>query len=143
MVEISVIIPVAIATGLSPVWVVLVSFAGNAIPVWIIIVVYEQFTRWWVERQRQNSKACENQAQLPEVTSKRRARAQKAWDDYGLPGLSLLAPALTGAHLAAIVALKLKSPKLPTALWMTISLVFWSIGLGALSFYGLSLFGWF
>ena len=144
LIEISVVIPVAIATGLSPVWVMIVAFVGNTLPVLIIIVVYEKSERWWAERQSQKSKAHERQEGSSEITSKtskRRARARKIWDLYGLPGLSLLAPALTGVHLVVVMALAFKCPKLPTAIWMTISLALWSLGLGVLSFYGLVLFG--
>ena len=62
---------------------------------------------------------------------------------YGVPGLSLIAPVLIGVSLAAVIMLVLKCPKLPTAIWLTVSVALWSILVGILSFQGLTLFGWF
>ena len=143
-IEVLLVIPIAIATGLSPFWVVTVAFAGNLLAVWIITVVYERLENWWEEYKQQKIEGYEGQViEQVKKTSKRGDRARRIWDRYGLPGLALLAPAIIGIHLAVIVALAFKSPKWPTAIWMTISLAVWSIGLGVVSFYGLSLFGWF
>ena len=146
MIEVLVVVPIAIAAGLSPFWVVTVAFAGNLLAVWIIILTYEKLEIWWEEyKQRQSeTEGYEKQAiEQIEKVSKRGDRARRVWNRYGLPGLALLAPAIIGIHLAVIVALAFKSPKHSTAVWMTISLAVWSIGLGVVSFYGLSLFGWF
>ena len=144
MIEVLVVIPIAIAIGLSPFLVVTVAFAGNLLAVWIIILVYEKLEIWWDEYKLRQSEGYENQAlEQIEKASKRGDRARRIWNRYGLPGLALLAPAIIGIHLAVIVALAFKSPKQSTAIWMTISLAVWSIGLGVVSFYGLSLFGWF
>ena len=142
--EVLFVIPVAIAVGLSPFWVVVIAFIGNVSTVWIVIIAYEKLENWWTEYKLQQSEGYEKQAiEKLEKGLKRGDRARRIWNRYGLPGLALLAPILIGVHLAAIIALALKSPKRPTAIWMTISLAVWSIGLGVVSFYGLSLFGWF
>ena len=145
MLEILVVIPLAIAAGLSPVLVVAAAFAGNTVSVWIFIIIYEKLESWWAERKRRKSIANESQGKdEPEKkTSKRKERAKKIWDNYGLPGLAFLAPALTGAHLAVIIALAFKSSKRAAAIWITVSLAVWSVGLGIVSYYGLSLFDWF
>jgi len=144
MIEILVVIPIAIATGLSPFWVVTVAFAGNVLAVWIIVAIYEKLENWWKEYKQQKNESYESQlVEKIEKTSKREDRARRIWERYGLPGLAFLAPAITGIHLAVIVALAFKSPKYLTAIWMAVSLLVWSIGLGIVSFYGLSLFGWF
>ena len=143
MIGIIMIIPIAITMGLSPFWVVIISFVGKALPSWMLIVIYEKIVKWREECKRRKNTGHENQTEQPEIASKRRGRARKVWDRYGLPGLFLLAPAITGIYLAIVMALAFKSQKMLLAIWMTISLAVWSIGLGVLSFYGLSLFGWF
>ncbi|MBS3968709.1 MAG: small multi-drug export protein [Clostridia bacterium] len=144
-IEVLVVIPVAIASGLSPFWVVMAAFVGNVIPVWIIIAIYEKWEIWQSQRKSRKSEgekgSYDSQVEeQPKKISKRGNRARKIWNRYGLPGLALLAPAITGIHLAAVMALAFKSPKRSTAIWMTISLAVWSIGMGIISFYGLSLF---
>ena len=144
MIELLFVIPVAIAAGLSPFWVVVLAFAGNTITVWIVIVAYEKLEIWWAEYKSQKSEGYEKQAiEQFEKPSKRKDRARRIWDRYGLPGLAFLGPILIGIHLAAVIALALKSPKGATAIWMTASLAIWSIGVAVVSYYGLSLFGWF
>jgi len=144
MIEVLLVIPVAIAAGLSPFWVVVVAFAGNLLAVWIIIVIYEKLEAWWEGYKQRKFEGQEGQImEQIEKTSKRGDRARRIWNRYGLPGLALLAPAIIGIHLAVIMALAFKSPKKLTAIWMTISLAVWSVGLGVISFYGLSFFGWF
>ena len=139
-IEVLVVIPIAVASGLSPLWVVIVAFIGNVIPVWIIIAIYEKWESWQSQRKRRKSEVEKvsygSQAEeQPTKISKRGKRARKIWNRYGLPGLALLAPAITGIHLAAVMALAFKSPKRLTAIWMTISLAVWSIGMGIMSFY--------
>lgn len=108
--EIMIVIPVAVGAGLSPVPVTIVSFIGNALPVFWIIAL---FRRW--ERRR------------GPVRRRWGPRAQRVWDRYGLPGIALAGPALTGIHLAAVMALVLRADRRLTALWMTLSLALWSL----------------
>lgn len=146
--EVLIVIPIAIASGLSPFWVVVVAFVGNVLSVWLIIAIYERWEIWRTQRKRRKGEIekvsydCQVEEQ-PKKISKRGSRARKIWNRYGLPGLALLAPAVTGIHLAAVMALACKSPKRSTAIWMTISLAVWSIGIGIMSFYGLSFLDWF
>ncbi len=108
--EIMIVIPVAVGMGLSPVPVTIVSFVGNALPVFGIITL---FRRW---EQRRGP-----------VRRRWGPRSQRVWDRYGLPGVALAGPVLTGIHLAAVMALALRADRRLTALWMTLSLAFWSL----------------
>jgi Ca2+/H+ antiporter, TMEM165/GDT1 family len=108
--EIMIVIPVAVGMGLSPVPVTIVSFIGNALPVFGIIALFRQW-----ERRR------------GPVVRRWSPRAQQVWDRYGLPGVAFAGPALTGIHLAAVMALALRADRRLTALWMTLSLALWSV----------------
>lgn len=164
-VEILLVIPVAIAAGLSPFWVTVIAFIGNALPVLLIVALYEKWEQWRsIRRDKREALSTdepmesitdepsisvepteEGQTQEEATTeqpSKRGKRARKIWDRYGLPGLALLAPAITGIHLAAVMAFAFKSPKRATAIWMTISLALWAVGTGIVSYYGLEWFDW-
>ena len=138
------VIPVAIAAGASPAWVVLSAFAGTTTMLWAIVFLFERLERWWMKRRarKQEANGREEKKKLTKSPI-RRARAQKIWERYGLAGVALVAPVLLGVCLAAFILLALKSPKLPTALWLTVSTAIWSAAIGVLSHQGLTLFGWF
>lgn len=60
---------------------------------------------------------------------KRYARIHKIFQRYGVIGLGLFAPLLTGAPLAVVVGLILRVPGGPLLFWINFGIVFWSIGL--------------
>jgi len=150
LIEAPFVIPVAIIAGLSPSLVVMVAIAGNIMSIWIAIVFYDKLTIWWAKHKSRKNEASGNQAEeQSEKIQKRKNRTQKLWDRYGLPGMSLLAPALVWSiFLPTVIALAFNSPKRPTAIWMTAGLTIWSAGIGIASYYGLlsiftRMFDWF
>ena len=73
--------------------------------------------------------------------ARRRERIERVWKRYGLPGLALQAPLLTGPLLATILALGLGAPPRPLLAWMIASIVLWGAVLTGAAAFGLSLFG--
>ncbi len=72
--------------------------------------------------------------------AKRRERVESAWKRYGIPGLALQAPLLTGPLLATILALGLGAPPRPLLYWMLASIVLWGAALTGAAALGLSIF---
>lgn len=133
-VEILVVVPVAIGVGLSPVSTGIVAFAGNAGSVYVLLIFHRRIARWR-KRRRSEPEADDG------TTSRRREWARRVWDSYGLPGLSLAAPVLTGVHLAALLALAAGSRSRTVAGWMTVGIGVWTVALVAGSVFGISLIG--
>ncbi|AHE97030.1 small multi-drug export protein [Thioalkalivibrio paradoxus] len=121
--EIMIVIPVAIGVGLAPVPVTVVSFIGNALPVFGIIALFRAWERRRGPLRRRWS-----------------PRARRIWERYGLPGIALTGPVVTGIHLAAVMALALQADRRRTAIWMTFSLALWSVATAALTLLGFE--GW-
>lgn len=122
-IEILVVIPVAVGLGLDPVSVAVLAFLGNVLPIYGIVVLSDR-VRTWLESRRE-----------PDGT-RRHERARRIWNRYGLPGLALASPVLTGVHLASVIALTAGSPKRSVEAWMTASVAIWTVVLTAGSFYG-------
>ncbi len=76
-----------------------------------------------------------------ERLAKRRERIERAWKRYGIPGVALQAPLLTGPLLATLLALALGAPPRPLLLWMLASVVLWGVVLAAAAAVGFSAFG--
>ena len=72
--------------------------------------------------------------------AKRRARIERVWKRYGIPGLALQAPLLTGPLLATVLALGLGAPPRPLLGWMIASIVLWGTVLTGAAVLGLSVF---
>jgi hypothetical protein len=73
--------------------------------------------------------------------SKRRKRVERLWNRYGVPGMALQAPMLTGAPLATIISLGLGALPRNLLVWMSVSLLLWGAVLTGAAALGLSLFG--
>ncbi len=135
--EILLVIPPAVAAGLDPLLVAVVALAGNLLPVWGIVVGFDGLrTRWRAWRGPDGTEDEED-----EPPSKRRQRAEGLFRAYGLPGLALAGPIVTGVHLATVVALALGGRARPVAVWMGVSLVLWTAIITLATVHGLALAG--
>lgn len=61
--------------------------------------------------------------------SRRRKRIERVWERYGIYGVALQAPMITGAPLATLVALSLGAPAKRLLFWMSVSVVIWGAAL--------------
>ncbi|MGI6127650.1 MAG: small multi-drug export protein [Planifilum sp.] len=113
------VIPIGILMGLNPVSVAVLGFLGNWITVILVILLFDRWNQW--RKRRKPSRAGE-----AEATSKRKQRARRLWERFGLPGLALLSPLATGTHLAAAVAMAFRTSKGKVTLWMTVSIFLWT-----------------
>jgi Ca2+/H+ antiporter, TMEM165/GDT1 family len=138
LVELLVVVPLGIGYGLHPVSVALVTFAGNSIPVLLIIAAYTRIAQWRQRRADAVAAAAEPGEPAPHdagaeerhpdtsLAARRSSRARRLWQRYGLPGLCMLAPLVTGVHLAAIAALAMGSPRRSVVTWLLFSIGVWT-----------------
>jgi len=105
--EVLVAVPAGVAMGLPVGPVALLAFIANLAPVVVITLAGGR----WKPKFLQSSRG---------------KRAARYFEKYGLPGLGLLAPVLTGVYLAAFTALLMGSSKKRTLAWMTGGLLFWT-----------------
>ncbi len=129
--EVVAVIPIGIATGLQAIPVTIVAFAGNMTTILILITLTDQTKRWLARRKEKKGK---------NKSEKKQRRAAFVWRKYGLPGLALLAPFITGSHLGAVLAMSFGGTKKQITIWMTISIVAWAIIMGVASHYGIDYF---
>jgi uncharacterized membrane protein len=149
--EVFLVIPLGVGLGLNPLAVAVTGFVGNWIPILLIGVFFEQLNIWLKKRkERKMLRTASDEvevdsesdpAAMNEQEDKKNRRARGIWVKYGLPGLALLAPAIIGTDIAAILALAFGSPRRSVMIWMTISLALWSIALTVSAVYGFSFVG--
>lgn len=124
--EIAAVIPLGILRGLQPVAVAAVAFFGNLSTIVLLIYLYEKAKSYLDKKKGPKTEE-----------GKRGRRAKRIWNKYGLPGLAMLGPVLIGIHIAAFIGLSLGAKKNWVLLWMTVSLVIWSVVFGFGSYYGI------
>ncbi|AOM83699.1 small multi-drug export protein [Salisediminibacterium beveridgei] len=129
--EILLVIPIGVGMGLEPFLVALVSFAGNFLPILLIVWLLNWFqtTAYYARYKKRREEKM--------TTKDTPSRGQRVFQKYGLPGLAILGPLVTGIHLATVMALSLKVGKLSTTVWMGASLFIWTVGLTFASVYAL------
>lgn len=96
--EIGLIIPVSILAGMNAFWVAILAFFGNLLTVYLLIVFFDRLKGWFFRKKKKEQSD-------QEEDSGRYARANRMWDKYGVSGLLLAGPFLTGSHIAAGAAI--------------------------------------
>jgi len=119
LLELIVVIPLGIGYGLDPLGVAVVTVLGNGLPILAIVLLFDRWRAWRARR----GAAVDGMGE-----SGRWARARRLWDRYGIPGLALLAPLVTGVHIATVAALALGSPRRLVLGWMSASIAVWTAG---------------
>ncbi len=128
--EIALVIPLGILSGLSPFWVMILAFIGNMLTVLILIIAFQKVKEWMESRKQRGGKG----------ESKRTERGKRIWSKYGMPGLALLGPILIGTHIAAFIGLLFGASKVNTTIWMMISIALWTLVFGIATAMGFDLF---
>ncbi|MFS0557309.1 small multi-drug export protein [Brevibacillus sp. 179-C9.3 HS] len=123
MLELWAAIPVGFMLKLPPVLIGIFSAVGAIISAGVIIFVGGSLRNWLLKR--------------VEKRSKRQGRMWQIWDKYGVIGLGLASPLLTGAPLGAAIGISLGAPTKKLMFWMTVGIIIWSAILTAGVAFGL------
>jgi hypothetical protein len=114
-----------VALGLSPALSGAVSIASAILGVTLVVLAGERLQHLIYRSRR---------------LARRRERIERVWKRYGIPGLALQAPLLTGPLLATVLALGLGAPPRPLLGWMIASIVLWGAAITGAAALGLSMF---
>ncbi|MFI8714279.1 small multi-drug export protein [Brevibacillus brevis] len=123
MFELWAAIPVGFMLQLPPVLIGIFSAVGAIISAGAVIFVGGSLRNWLLKR--------------VENRSKRQGRIWQIWDKYGVVGLGLTSPLLTGAPLGAAIGISLGAPTKKLMLWMSVGIIIWSALLTAGVAFGL------
>jgi hypothetical protein len=119
-------IPAGLALGLNPLLVGLGAAVGAILGALVVVLVGGRL-RSWLVRRYSGKKAKQN----PGLIS-------KIWQRFGLIGLGLLAPLLTGAPLGAALGMSLGAPAGRLMVWISLGIVLWTAILTTAGILGLA-----
>ena len=112
-VELWAAIPAGLALDLHPVLTGVVSAVGAILGVVIILIPGEGVRNWLLRRRGGGEK-------------RQHGRIYRIWIRYGVAGLGLLAPLLTGAPLGTALGIAFGAPASRLFLWMSVGIMAWS-----------------
>ena len=119
-------IPAGTALNLPPFLNGLASASGAVIGALLVIIIGDRLRNWLLKKR--------------EKKQKKSGCIYKIWEKYGVIGLGMLSPLITGAPLGAAIGISLGAPPKRLLFWMSIGIVFWTILLTAISTLGFTVF---
>jgi len=131
-VELWAAIPTGLALRLHPVSVGITAATGATLGALVVVLLGERVRNWLAQRYGEKKE------------KGRHGLIDRIWRRYGVIGLGLLAPLLTGAPLGAALGLTLRVPAGRLLFWIILGTILWSTVLtlaGALGFAGIETLG--
>ncbi|MGG0935137.1 small multi-drug export protein [Brevibacillus centrosporus] len=122
MLELWAAIPLGFALQLPAVVTGILSAIGAIASAGIVIFLGGSLRSWLIKRF--------------EKKGKRQGRMVRIWDKYGVIGLGLASPLITGAPLGAAIGISLGAPTGKLMWWMSVGIVIWSVILTAAVSFG-------
>ena len=113
-------VPAGFALGLHPVWVGVASSCGALVGL-IGIMLLGEGVRVWILRLH---------GRRGEVSGgKNKGLVHRIWVRYGVIGLGLLAPLITGVPLGVVLGIALGAPYKTLMFWSSLGVILWGVGL--------------
>ena len=123
MMELWAAIPLGFALQLPPLIIGICSAIGAVASAGIVIFLGGSLRSWLIQR--------------IEKKGKKQGRMARIWEKYGVIGLGLASPLLTGAPLGAAIGISLGAPTGKLMWWMSIGILIWSVILTVAVAFGL------
>jgi len=115
-------IPAGTALKLHPLLNGIASAVGAIIGAVLVIFFGDRLRTWLLKKK--------------EKGEKKKGRIYKIWEKYGVIGLGMLSPLITGAPLGAAIGISLGASPRRLIIWMSIGIVIWTILLTTISTLG-------
>jgi len=128
--EALIVIPVAIALGLPPLWSVVLGLLGNLSTIVVFAATSEKVMAM-IARRRERRGVAGN-------SDPRRERATRVFQRYGVFGMAVLGPLVIGTQFAAALAVSLGVSAWRATTVVTLGAAFWGILAGALAWLAIS-----
>lgn len=117
-------IPAGIALDVHPVLNAIASMTGAIFGVVLVASVGSRLREWLLKKKKRKDKD--------------KGKIYDVWNKYGVVGLGLLAPILTGALFGTAIGISLGAQKISLVIWMSIGIIIWTIILVTLASLGVT-----
>lgn len=118
-------VPIAVLGGTNVFLTIISGVFGNFLTIVLVVIFSEKVRNWFIRNKE----------------SRRSRRAESIWKNFGFYGFVLFGPILLSSHVAAIAAVSFGATKTKTVLYITLSLIIWTVQLAILAYFGMDLLG--
>jgi uncharacterized membrane protein len=125
--EVLFVVPAGLLVGLPLAPTIAVAAIGNVVTLVPVVVAADRLETWWRRRRGEQE------------GSARMGRARRVLQRHGVPGLAAIGPLLTGAHLAALVAMAAGAERRRVLVWFSASIAVWAAVVGIATALGVDL----
>lgn len=128
MVELWAAIPTGFIIGLDPLAIGIAAISGEIAGALIVATLGERLRRFLEQK-------------YPSLLATgKQGAVYRIWQKYGVAGMGLLSPIVTGAPLGALLGIVFGAPKKRLLLWLIPGVILWGVGLTLAGVLGLSIF---
>lgn len=118
-------VPLGILGGMNLFLTLIAGVIGNFLTIVLVVIFSEKVRNWFIRNKE----------------SKRNRRAEGIWKKFGFYGFILLGPILLSSHVTAIAAVSFGASKMKTVVYVTASIMIWTVTLAVLAYFGMDLLG--
>ena len=118
-------VPLGILGGMNLLLTLIAGVVGNFLTIVLVVIFSEKVRNWFIRNKE----------------SKRNRRAEGIWKKFGFYGFILLGPILLSSHVTAIAAVSFGASKMKTVVYVTASIMIWTVTLAVLAYFGMDLLG--
>lgn len=126
-VELWAAIPIGFVMKLHPVATCLASSLGAIAGAFVVLLIGDRIRNWLLKDRKEK-----------DIEKVKYKRIYQIWEKYGVIGLGLLAPLITGPLLGVAVGLSLKANSKSLILWISIGIFVWCVLLTVFGVIGLA-----
>lgn len=133
--EVLFVVPAGVVAGLPALPVVVVASVGNIATLVPVVLLGDRIRARW--RRRRVGPSGDGEGHDDGFREGRLQRARQLLERFGLPGLAVLGPLLTGVHVAGLAALATGADRRRVLWWLSLGVAVWSMVLGVLAELGI------
>lgn len=122
---------IGVVIGLPAIIAILIAVLGNIVSMVLLVLFGERISAWRVKRAERKGKVKE--------PSKNAVRLRKAFDKWGIPGVSLLGQTLLPSQITSMAMVTFGADKSKVIFWQILSIILWGTAFGLLAYFGVSM----
>lgn len=118
---------------------ILAAIVGNAVCMLVLVVVADAGRRKAVAVRASKGEPAEADPERAETRSRKREKVKRAFDRFGVPGVSLLGQWVLPSQITSAMMVGFGASRNAVIVWQIVGITLWGVGFGVLAALGVNL----